>query len=157
MLRRRKILWDRASYKEEQEPVSQPAPVVSESTSTTNNKKKRSLTNEEKDKLSQRFKDLNGITSKDICTQLKQELGDVTINQVKGFFTYLHNKVQKGYIKLYNPVEYNGWLISQGKPELDPIPWRDPPLGTMPDILPEEQSAYDELPRFVAFKRGYFK
>lgn len=68
---------------------------------------KRPLSDDEKNIIRKKFKKLNGMIREDSCLPIKEELAeDVSIAQVTGFVTYLHNCVRDGSLELPDMKAY---------------------------------------------------
>lgn len=94
-----------------------PAPVSTSSSkkSRTGNghgrKKKRDLTNDEKNTIKSEFTAMNGQIAEDACVEIHKKFDpDVTIFQVTGFVTLMHKYVREGKITLSNIDNYEKFL-----------------------------------------------
>jgi hypothetical protein len=69
--------------------------------------KTRNLNDDEKDSIREFFRDMNGQIEDDACVNYKKGMStEVTIFQVTGFVSYLHNQVASGLLKLGNMDTY---------------------------------------------------
>lgn len=70
-------------------------------------RKKRDLQDSERDIIRAAFLSKNGEIEEDACVEIKADLDpDVTIFQVTGFVTYLHNQIASGSLVVKNMASY---------------------------------------------------